>query len=132
MDWADGRKSGLQALAGTTNFGTITERMADSDEARLAYNVFLDRLLGYVSQYLCKLLATTKDIDGIVFSGGIGEKSQQLRADVLEHFAWMGVTVKAGGDGVVEEIANGKLRGWVVKTDEEGWCARLARDDFDI
>jgi acetate kinase len=106
--------------------------MADSEDARLAYNVFLDRLLGYISQYLCKLLATTEDV-GIVFSGGIGEKSQKVRADVLEHFAWMGVKVKASvGDGVVEEISDGKLRGWVVKTDEEGWCARLARDDFDI
>lgn len=104
-----------------------------------AYKVYLDRLLGYVSQYLCKLLSDTplSDIDGIVFSGGIGEKAGVLRADVLSHFSWLGAEVSDANNeegDIVHEITTkaSKLKGWVVQTDEEGWCAQLARDDFGI
>jgi acetate kinase len=133
-------------LAGTTNFGTIISRVTDPsscssdehDSAKLAYTVYLDRLLNYVSQYLFKLLSTVPldRIDGVVFSGGIGEKGAQLRHDALTKFKWLGAEVddKRNGDnhGQVREITRdgSKLRGWVVETDEEGWSAKLARDDF--
>ncbi|GFZ44981.1 acetate kinase [Saitozyma sp. JCM 24511] len=140
------KQSGLQALAGTTNFGTIISRVTDpsscsSDEhesATLAYNVYLDRLLNYVSQYLFKLLSTVPldSIDGVVFSGGIGEKGAQLRHDALDKFKWLGAEVddqrNGHSQGQVREITRdgSKLRGWVVETDEEGWSAKLAREDF--
>lgn len=100
----------------------------------------MDRLLGYVSQYLCKLLSTTplEQIDGLVFSGGIGEKAEILRADVIKHFGWLGADIDQEGnereEGEVREITakTSKLKGWVVETDEEGWCAHLAREDFGM
>ena len=140
---ADLRQSGLQALAGTTNFGTILSQKSDPSSAKhesasLAYKAYLDRLLSYVSQYLCKLLSTTplEEIDGIVFSGGIGEKGVELRRDVMHHFAWLGARVddqrNGEKEGQVREITEGgsRLRGWVVETDEEGCCAKLAREEF--
>lgn len=140
---ADGRKSGLKALAGTTNFGTILKRVGDPsdkdhDQAVVAYTVYLDRLMGYVSQYLFKLLSTTPldQIDGIVFSGGIGEKGAELRKDVMEKFAWLGVTVDGeknkASKGQVREITaeESKLKGWVVETDEEKQCVELAREQL--
>jgi acetate kinase len=141
----EARQSGLQALAGTTNFGTILSRLDSSscsaeeyESASKAYAVYLDRLLSYISQYLFKLLSTTpkEKIDGIVFSGGIGEKGAKLRSDVLAAFSWLGAKVdesrNEGKGGVVREItASGSaLRGWVVETDEEGWCAKLAKEEF--
>ena len=140
------RKSGLQALAGTTNFGTIISRVNSDEEsedvkkAKLAYAVYLDRLLSYVSQYLFKLLSTTplEEIDGIVFSGGIGEKGSELRRDVLEKFGWLGAEVDEAGnkssEGEVRAITTkeSKLKGWVVETDEEGQCATLARRQLDF
>lgn len=94
--------------------------------------------MGYVSQYLCRLLATVpvEDIDGIVFSGGIGEKAVQLRQDVLQKFGWLGAEVDEDAnlksEGQVRQISTkgSKLHGWVVETDEEGWCARLGREEF--
>ncbi|WVW84889.1 acetate kinase [Kwoniella bestiolae CBS 10118] len=141
------KKSGLSALAGTTNFGTIISRLSytsgctkeEHDRAVLAYKVYLDRLMNYISQYLFKLLSTVgiENIDGIVFSGGIGEKGSKLREDVLERLQWLGVEVdKERNDGKntgrVTEITTreSKIRGWVVETDEEGWSAKLARDEF--
>lgn len=145
-DW--GRKSGLQALAGTTNFGTILSRIADpsscsseeSSSSKLAYAVYLDRLLGYLSQYVFKLLSSTpiESIDGVVFSGGIGEKGAQLRQDVLEKFSWLGAEVdeeqNQKAKGQVREITKkgSKLKGWVVETDEEGQSAKLAREEFGL
>ncbi|WRT67973.1 acetate kinase [Kwoniella shivajii] len=142
------KKSGLSALAGTTNFGTIISRLSPSncskeehEKAVLAYNVYMDRLLNYISSYLFKLISTTaiEKIDGLVFSGGIGEKGSKLREDVLEKLKWLGAEVdKQKNDGKhtgkVTEITTGpsKLRGWVVETDEEGWSAKLARDEFDF
>ena len=138
----------MQALAGTTNFGHILSRVSDpsscSDDehkqAKLAYAVYLDRLLSFVSQYVFKLLSTTplEQIDGIVFSGGIGEKGAELRRDVLNKFEWLGAEVdeKRNGQsqGEVREITSegSKLRGWVVETDEEKQCVELARGQLDF
>jgi acetate kinase len=110
----------------------------EHESATLAYNVYLDRLLNYVSQYLFKLLSTVPldRIDGVVFSGGIGEKGAQLRQDALDKFKWLGAEVddqrNGHSQGQVREITRdgSKLRGWVVETDEEGWSAKLAREDF--
>jgi acetate kinase len=119
------KESGLKALAGTTNFGTITSGMAEDDKLRRAYNIYLDRLMGYLSQYLFKLLSVNKTIDGIVFSGGIGEKSDVLRRDVLEKLKWLGVKVsqdEIGGHVSRLTSQDSAIAGWVVETDEEGWC----------
>jgi acetate kinase len=68
-----------------------------------------------------------------VFSGGIGEKSVDLRKEVLRRVQWLGAEVddEANGkpEGTVTEITKqgSKLKALVVETDEEGWCARLAR-----
>ena len=97
--------------------------------------MYLDRLFGYLSQYLCKLLSSLalSEIDGIVFSGGIGEKGARLRRDVLERFAWLGTTVderqNEHGQGAVREITvpGSKLGGWVVETDEEGFMCKVGQ-----
>ncbi|WVR09779.1 acetate kinase [Kwoniella sp. DSM 27419] len=140
------KNSGLAALAGTTNFGTIISRLdpatctkEEHDRTVLAYNVYLDRLMNYISQYLFKLLSAlpADKIDGIVFSGGIGEKGSKLRSDVLKKLSFLGAEVdekrnNGKHNGQVTEITldGSKMRGWVVETDEEGWSAKLARDEF--
>jgi acetate kinase len=145
------RKSGLSALAGTTNFGLIISRLEppsstsdytkeEHEASLLAYKTYLDRLNSYISQYLFKLFSSDQDkVDGIVFSGGIGEKAEKLRADVMRGMKWLGIEVgdgNKGGEGTVTQISkeagSGKLGAWVVETDEEGWCARLAREDFGV
>lgn len=47
--------------------------------------------------------STPVSLDGIVFSGGIGEKSVELRRDVAAYFKWLAVEVddaanKAAGE----------------------------------
>lgn len=104
------REAGLVALAGTSDFAIISMRTfgvgsgakASSSEkasAKLTYNLFLDRIINYVSSYVVKILGAPSEgshpltLDGIVFSGGIGEKSVELRRDVAAYFKWLGVEI---------------------------------------
>ncbi|KAF8317594.1 acetate kinase [Clavulina sp. PMI_390] len=146
------KEAGLSALAGTSDFRTIALRALSSssdtgtDEerkaAKLTYNLFTDRIVNYVSAYVVKLLgapgSSASQLDGIVFSGGIGEKSVELRRDVLAYFHWIGVEVdesankSAGKDDtkVVFEItkATSKVKAFMCLTDEETQCAQMAKD----
>lgn len=140
------RNSGLKALAGTTNFGHIIQNLdpskcseEDHEKAKLTYAVYLDRLLNFVAQYLFKLLSEIpiEFIDGLVFSGGIGEKGAELRRDVLKKLAWLGAEVdeeanNSNNGSTVKSITKegSKLKGWVVETDEEGWMAKMAKVEF--
>ncbi|CAD6887251.1 unnamed protein product, partial [Tilletia laevis] len=101
IDWAEwelNSKSGWLALAGTRDFEEIVARKDGrvegcTDEERrkaiLAFDVFVDRVLAYLGAYTFKILATgAQHVDALVFSGGIGEHSTELRmalAAKLEH-----------------------------------------------
>lgn len=141
------------ALTGTNDFGEIIERAfpsdADSsdstkvenrDSALLAYNLYLDRLLGYVKSYAAAVLgspAPSNHLDGLIFSGGIGEHSSRIREDVVRAFAW--IEQLAATDGGLDPDANNQSEGlrcitkegskvpaYVVETDEELEAVQLA------
>ncbi|GAA6061258.1 hypothetical protein JCM10212_000699 [Sporobolomyces blumeae] len=153
------KESGFKALCGTNNFGTITSRAfptsdkdAESvsedelDSARLVYAHYLSHLTAYLSSYVSALLASPAPLnalDGIVFSGGIGEKSVKLRKDVLDHFGWIEDLAQTGGG--VDDRKNGdedahgtreitkpgsKVKGFVVETDEEEEMVRLCQEEL--
>jgi acetate kinase len=141
------------ALTGTSDFGTIISRAFPSspppspDEeqqaaALLTYNLYLDRLLSYLSSYLSSLFSSPSPhstLHGLVFSGGIGERSSRLRRDVLRGLKW--IEELSGTGGGVDEKANEEGKGgrritkegsriisWVVETDEELESVRVAVD----
>ena len=151
MRFGSNRKSGLQALSGTANFGTITTRMNDAsscskeehERSTLAYNVYVDRLMFYLTGYLSKLLGSLdiEEVDGIVFSGGIGEKSDYLRRDVANRLKWTGIfiddaanTDASKGADVVSAVhsSDSKIGLYVVQTDEEEVCARMTREALGL
>ncbi|KAG9126058.1 hypothetical protein FRC07_005092 [Ceratobasidium sp. 392] len=129
------KQGGLQALAGTSNFGEITS--SNEDKARLAYDLFLDRLMTYVGAYVVKARGK---LDGIVFSGGIGEKSVKLREDVGRALTWLGCVVDQGANEAVgsqkhtvTEITDktSRLKLFVCLTDEESQCAKMAKNFYE-
>jgi acetate kinase len=141
----------LTALAGTNDFNSITTKMLnpssyDAEDAKastLAYKVYTDRLLCYLTFYLGKLFETKgiNGIDGLVFSGGIGEKSVFLRQDVTKRLSWMGFQVDdklneqaSAGKEVAMKInaESSKIPVWVVQTDEEEVCAKMVQEYFDL
>ncbi|KAM0716385.1 hypothetical protein Q7P37_007830 [Cladosporium fusiforme] len=129
------KESGWKALTGTTDFGEVSKQAADGDEAaKLAFDLFVDRLVGYVGAYFVKLGG---EIDALVFAGGIGEHGDALRAAVGEKVACLGFNIdaernKSVGEGVVEDLNGDSDRGkrvLVCKTDEqEEMAEKCARE----
>ena len=85
------RRSGLLGLSGVS--GDLREvlaaRDAGNERARLAVDVFVHRLVGGVAAMAAALLG----VDALVFTGGIGERSAEVRARAAGAFAWWGVSV---------------------------------------
>ncbi|KAF6757149.1 acetate kinase [Ephemerocybe angulata] len=93
------RHAGWKVLTGTTDFGLIAERaeLEDEDEGvaernvyRLAFELFVDRILNYVGAYYLKL---DGQVDALVFAGGIGEKSVPLREAIARKVRCLGFEV---------------------------------------
>jgi acetate kinase len=80
-------ESGLQALAGTDDMRELLRRTDHA--AALAIEIFCYRVLKYVGAYLTVLGGA----EAIVFTGGIGERSPEIRRRVCQGLAWLGVTL---------------------------------------
>ena len=120
-------RSGIQGLAGRSDMRDLVAAMDEGDRAaRLAYDVYIHRLRKYVGAYL----AVLGGADQIVFTAGVGEHHEQVRADALDGLAPLGVTVDpdrnaADADGPREISPPGAgVQVLVVPTDEELEIAR--------
>jgi acetate kinase len=101
---ADGldHRSGLFGVSGTTGGARELERTAaDGDaRARLALAMFARRAAGGIAAAAAALAR----LDALVFTGGIGENSAAIRADVTRRLAVLGVPrvdADAGEDAVL-------------------------------
>ena len=103
-------ESGLLALSERS--GDVRElEAADDDAARLALAVFAYR----VARAVASLTVPLGGLDALVFTGGIGEHSERIRADVCSRLGHLGV-----GDG-------GPVRVAVVASREAIVVARAVR-----
>jgi acetate kinase len=69
-------------------------------------------------------------IDGLVFTGGIGENAAVIRSRVCEGLAWLGLELDADANarhGPCISTADSLLSAWVIPTDEERMIARHTR-----
>ncbi|KAK0672829.1 putative acetate kinase [Cercophora samala] len=138
------KESGWKALTGTTDFGKITSAAfspndPDHDVMKLAFDLFVDRICGFVGSYYVSLRGK---VDALVFAGGIGEKSPQLRAAVVDQISCLGFEIdeEANGDNqiknVVEEVGKkgglDKPRVLVVQTDEQFEMARACAEEAEF
>ncbi len=108
-------------MTGTTDFGKVSS--SSEPQCKLAFDVFVDRIVGFVGSYYVKLDGR---VDALIFAGGIGEKSGLLRARVLEKCRCLGFELdgekneKSIGEMVVDIGKDGsKHRTLVCKTDEQ-------------
>lgn len=83
------KKSGWKALTGTSDFADIAVSDAAA-EKKLALDIFVDRIVGYVGSYYVKLGG---HVDALVFAGGIGEKSALLRKVIVDQVSCLGFTI---------------------------------------
>ena len=115
--------SGLKGLSGLSNdLRTLQEaRVAGHPGATLAFEVFCYRLAKSLASMACAL----PKLDGLIFTGGIGENSMAVRTRTLEHLKLFNFTLDEEANarctrGVGGEIqAAGSPRVLVVPTNEE-------------
>src|SRR5690349_12180134 len=124
------KQSGLLGISGLTD--DMRELLAEAHEnndrrARLAIEIFCYRASKYIGSYL----AAMNGAEAIVFMGGIGENSAEIRARICSDLAWLGVELDgelnsnhgAGHDGRIS-TATSRLSVFVIPTNEELLIAR--------
>lgn len=83
------KESGLLGISGTSSDLRDLEHDAEEGKKRaeLALDVFASRIHKYIGSYTAKM----HGVDVIVFTAGVGENSDEVRARVLEGLEFMGV-----------------------------------------
>ncbi len=89
IDCVLNQQSGLLGLSGKTNdMRTLLKLMGQGDErAELALDVFCQRL----KKYICAYYGLLNGADAIVFSGGIGSNSYEVRRRAIENLDQLGI-----------------------------------------
>ncbi len=84
------KSSGLKGIAGTSDMRQVIQNMQEGDElATLAFQMFVHRLRTFIGA----MLASLDGLDALVFAGGIGEHSPDVRAAACEPFGFLGIAL---------------------------------------
>jgi acetate kinase len=93
---------------------------------RLAIEIFCYRARKYIGTFL----AAMGGADAVVFTGGIGENSPDVRARICSEMEWAGLHIDAaknqeavGREGIIS-TQDSKLLAYAIPTDEELLIAR--------
>lgn len=122
------KESGLLGISGTSS--DLRDIIEDANEgkerAQLALDVFASRIHKYIGSYATRM----HGVDVIVFTAGVGENSDPVRAKVLEGLEFMGVywdTKKNehihGEEGFIN-YPHSPVKVLVIPTNEEVMIAR--------
>ncbi|PZS31046.1 MAG: acetate/propionate family kinase, partial [Pseudonocardiales bacterium] len=85
--------SGLKALAGTGDMREVQAAAQRGDpDAVLALDVYTHRLVGSIAA----MTAATAGLDALVFTGGVGEHSPDVRRRAAERLGFLGGQIGAG------------------------------------
>src|ERR1700739_869567 len=122
-------QSGLLGISGLTNdMRELQAELKEHDDrrVRLAIELFCYRARKYIGAYL----AAMGGADAIVFTGGIGENSPDVRARICVDMEWAGLKLNAsrnqetvGREGQIS-TDDSKLLAYAIPTDEELLIAR--------
>ena len=97
-------------------------RLAGSADpaAREAVDLFTFRL----AREAGGMAASLGGIDGLVFTGGIGEHDAALRVATCHRLAWLGIKLDPAATSDRISTADSRVAVWVIPTDEERVIAR--------
>ena len=123
IDTMMNKKSGLLAVSGVSSDSRdVCAGAADGDaNCAMAIEMFCYR----TSQLFAEMAASMQGVDTMVFTAGIGENSDELRAGVAERLGWMGVEIDPELNKIrsdeprVISTPDSKIRVLVVPTNEE-------------
>ncbi|MEX0664641.1 MAG: acetate/propionate family kinase [Acidimicrobiia bacterium] len=117
-------ESGLLALSGSTaDMRALLDARATDPRAALAVATFCYRVRAQIGAYA----AVLGGLDTLVFTGGIGERSGPIRAEICDGLEHLGVRIDAAANDRNDHIIGKPKHGCtvrVVPTDEELVIAR--------
>ena len=117
------KKSGVEAVSGvSSDMRDIDDAYeAGNERAILARDMYYDR----VKQYVGKYAALMGGCDLLIFTGGVGENSNDLRRWVSHNMEWMGIEINDAindvtrGTDTILSTDNSKVKVAVIATNEE-------------
>ncbi|SES17182.1 acetate kinase [Salisediminibacterium halotolerans] len=121
------KESGMLALSGFSSDLRDIELKAEDGHrrAQLALNVFTSRIHKYIGSYATRM----NGVDAVIFTAGIGENSDTIRARVLHGLEFMGIywdpaLNKIRGQEAFINYPHSPVKVLVIPTDEEVVIAR--------
>lgn len=116
------KESGLKGLSGLTH-DMRTLLASDDPNAGQAVDYYVGRICHEVGA----LTADLGGLDALVFTGGVGENSDDIRARVARSLHWLGVSIDSASNVQnALEIGSGAVRVFAIPTNEERVIARAA------
>ena len=133
MDKIMNKESGVYGISGVASDDREVKKAAKegNERAKLARDMQWYQIRKYIGSYV----AAMDGVDGIVFTGGIGENCDDLRADVCKNLSFLGVKINEElnatihGDEAELSTADSKVSVWVIPTNEE---LAIARDTLAL
>ncbi|MBQ6544850.1 MAG: acetate kinase [Lachnospiraceae bacterium] len=121
------KKSGVLAVSGVSSDFRDLDAAAEAgnERARLALDMFVHHVVKTVGAYI----AVLGGVDAISFTGGIGENSPSIRAQVIGQLGFMGVKLdaeanKTRGKRTLISTPDSTARVYILPTNEELFIAR--------
>lgn len=127
MDNVLNKESGVLGVSGvSSDFRDLENASNDGNKrADIALKMFANRAKRYVAGYM----AEVGNVDAIVFTGGIGENSATMRADIMKGFEQFGIKIDPEKNNVrggchLISTDDSKVKVFVIATNEELMIAR--------
>lgn len=114
------QKSGLLGVSGISpDMREIKAQEETNPQAKLAVDIFVNRIVKYAGSYLTELHGA----DALIFAGGIGEHNDQLRQQIIDELAIFNVKLdsklnKAGKEGLISS-SDSSIKVLLIPTNEE-------------
>lgn len=124
------KESGLLGISQLSNDCRTLEQQATegNHQAQLALDMFVYRLVKYIGAYL----AIVGPLDGLVFTGGIGENSAYIRETTISQLGHLGLSISTDKNLQMRFGQSGKINSddsksiYVIATNEEWVIAKDA------
>ncbi len=116
------KKSGMGGMCGYTDMRDIKTQIEEGNEqAQLALDVYVHRLVGYIGSYI----AILGGVDALVFTAGVGENADHVRGPVIRRLEALGFELDESANLVRSKeprdisTPESKVRVLVIPTNEE-------------
>lgn len=126
------KKSGMLALSGISSDLRDIEEAAEKGDhrANLALDIFASKIHKYIGSYAARM----RGVDAIIFTAGIGENSDVVRARVATGLEFMGVYFDPSlnnvrGEETFISYPHSPVKLLIIPTDEE---VMIARDTYSL